>query len=135
MVTIRRRWKSLSILPVPSTTEDRGSSTIETGRPVSSRMRLSRFFSSAPPPVAGFIPRIAPNRDALSPAATQPRLPQCSTAGNRTLSGCLQAFEEDRMESARRVACPRAKRWRGIVIGPARHEESGAQFQRCYTIV
>src|SRR5215472_495927 len=44
--------KSLSIFPVPSTTLARGSSAMETGRPVSSRMRLSRFLRSAPPPVS-----------------------------------------------------------------------------------
>jgi hypothetical protein len=37
---------------VPSTTDASGSSAIETGRPVSSRMRLSRFLISAPPPVS-----------------------------------------------------------------------------------
>src|SRR6266852_3836344 len=51
MQTCRSSRKSLSIFPVPSTTEASGSSAIETGKPVSSRMRLSRFFSSAPPPV------------------------------------------------------------------------------------
>ena len=50
--TCRSSLKSLSIFPVPSTTEARGSSAIETGNPVSSRIRLSRFFSSAPPPVS-----------------------------------------------------------------------------------
>src|SRR5512141_2727289 len=48
----RSNLKSLSILPVPSTTLQRGSSAIETGNPVSSRIRLSRFLSSAPPPVS-----------------------------------------------------------------------------------
>jgi hypothetical protein len=43
MQTCRSSLKSLSIFPVPSTTEASGSSAIETGRPVSSRMRLSRF--------------------------------------------------------------------------------------------
>src|SRR5581483_4342306 len=43
--------KSLSILPVPSTTLHILSSAIDTGNPVSSRMRLSRFFNNAPPPV------------------------------------------------------------------------------------
>src|SRR6202158_2741 len=52
MQTWRSRRKSLSIFPVPSTTDASGSSAIETGKPVSSRMRLSRFFSSAPPPVS-----------------------------------------------------------------------------------
>src|SRR5882724_13312028 len=47
----RSSLKSLSILPVPSTTLHSGSSAIDTGNPVSSRMRLSRFFSNAPPPV------------------------------------------------------------------------------------
>src|SRR3954467_11971362 len=49
---LRSSLKSLSILPVPSTTLASGSSAIETGRPVSSRIRLSRFFSRAPPPVS-----------------------------------------------------------------------------------
>src|SRR5579875_2068047 len=49
MAMRRRSLKSVSIFPVPSTTEANGSSAIETGRPVSSRMRRSRFFSSAPP--------------------------------------------------------------------------------------
>src|SRR5581483_11079803 len=47
----RSRLKSDSIFPAPSTTEDSGSSAIASGRPVSSRSRLSRFFSSEPPPV------------------------------------------------------------------------------------
>src|SRR5258706_561555 len=51
MQTWRSNLKSLSILPVPSTTDARGSSAMEGGKPVSSRMRLSRFFNSAPPPV------------------------------------------------------------------------------------
>src|SRR5712692_6097847 len=51
MQTCRNSRKSLSIFPVPSTTEASGSSAIETGKPVSSRILLSRFFSSAPPPV------------------------------------------------------------------------------------
>src|SRR5581483_10229884 len=49
---LRSSLKSLSILPVPSTTLHRGSSAMETGRPVSSRIRLSKFLSSAPPPVS-----------------------------------------------------------------------------------
>src|SRR3954467_7559690 len=49
---LRSSLKSLSIFPVPSTTEASGSSAIETGKPVSSRIRLSRFFRSAPPPVS-----------------------------------------------------------------------------------
>src|SRR6266446_1175088 len=56
MQTWRSNLKSLSIFPVPSTTDASGSSAIETGSPVSSRIRLSRFFSSAPPPVST-IPR------------------------------------------------------------------------------
>src|SRR5260370_38127430 len=47
----RSSLKSESIFPVPSTTEASGSSAIDTGNPVSSRMRLSRFLISAPPPV------------------------------------------------------------------------------------
>ena len=46
-----RRLKSLSILPVPSTTEERGSFARVTGKPVSSRIRLSKFLSIDPPPV------------------------------------------------------------------------------------
>src|SRR5581483_1165357 len=53
---LRSSLKSLSILPVPSTTLQSGSSAMETGNPVSSRMRLSKFLSSAPPPVST-IPR------------------------------------------------------------------------------
>src|SRR6202035_130016 len=49
---LRSSLKSLSILPVPRTTLHSGSSAIETGNPVSSRIRLSRFFNSAPPPVS-----------------------------------------------------------------------------------
>src|SRR6202045_2405600 len=49
--TWRSSLKSLSIFPVPSTTDASGSSAIDTGSPVSSRIRLSRFFKSAPPPV------------------------------------------------------------------------------------
>ena len=41
----RSRLKSDSILPAPRTTDDSGSSASCTGRPVSSRRRLSRFFS------------------------------------------------------------------------------------------
>ena len=48
----RRRSKSESIFPVPSTTELRGSSATDTGSPVSSRSRRSRFLRSAPPPVS-----------------------------------------------------------------------------------
>src|SRR3990172_5157916 len=47
-----RSFKSSNIRPVPSTTAESGSSLIETGRPVSSRSLLSRFFRSAPPPVS-----------------------------------------------------------------------------------
>ena len=47
----RSSLKSVSICPVPRTTEASGSSAIETGRPVSSRMRRSRFLIKAPPPV------------------------------------------------------------------------------------
>ena len=43
--------KSLSIFPVPSTTLASGSSAMETGNPVSSRILVTRFFSNAPPPV------------------------------------------------------------------------------------
>src|ERR1043165_2735690 len=50
-LTRLRRSKSESILPAPSTTEESGSSAMETGRPVSMESRLSRFLSSAPPPV------------------------------------------------------------------------------------
>src|SRR5436190_1258046 len=50
--------KSLNIFPVPSTTHDSGFSASVTGRPVSSRIRLSRFLISAPPP-ARTIPRSA----------------------------------------------------------------------------
>jgi hypothetical protein len=45
------RTKSDSILPAPGATEFKGSSAIATGKPVSSRNRLSRFLSSDPPPV------------------------------------------------------------------------------------
>src|SRR4029077_20116466 len=48
--------KSLSIFPVPSTPLHSGSADIDPGSPVSSRIRLSRFFSNAPPPVST-IPR------------------------------------------------------------------------------
>src|SRR5260370_8604595 len=48
----RSSLKSESIAPVPSTTEASGSSAIDTGNPVSSRIRLSRFLISAPPPVS-----------------------------------------------------------------------------------
>src|SRR5436309_12705785 len=52
MEILRSRLKSDSILPAPSTTDDSGSSAIASGRPVSSRSRLSRFFSIDPPPVS-----------------------------------------------------------------------------------
>jgi len=47
MQTWRNRLKSLSIFPVPSTTDAKVSSAIETGKPVSSsRIRLSRFLAA-----------------------------------------------------------------------------------------
>lgn len=49
---LRKSLKSLSILLVPSTTQYMGSSAMHTGSPVSSRIRLSRFFSKAPPPAS-----------------------------------------------------------------------------------
>src|SRR5580658_9991531 len=49
---LRKSLKSLSILPVPSTTLHSGSSAIETGSPVSSRIRWSRLLNKAPPPVS-----------------------------------------------------------------------------------
>src|SRR5260370_14263451 len=52
----RNSLKLLRILPVPSTTLHNGSSAMHTGSPVSSRIRLSRSFSKAPPP-ASTIPR------------------------------------------------------------------------------
>src|SRR5439155_44767 len=48
--------KSLRTLPVPSTTLHSGLSAIHTGSPVSSRIRLSKFLSKAPPP-ASTMPR------------------------------------------------------------------------------
>src|SRR5581483_2247290 len=51
-IAIRRSsLKSVNILPVPSTTDANGSSAIDTGSPVSSRIRRSRFLIKAPPPV------------------------------------------------------------------------------------
>ena len=44
MEIFRNSLKSLRILPVPSTTLHNGSSATHTGSPVSSRIRLSRFF-------------------------------------------------------------------------------------------
>ena len=41
----------LSIFPVPRTTDSMGVSARDTGSPVSSRIRLSRFFRRDPPPV------------------------------------------------------------------------------------
>src|SRR5215475_4853724 len=58
IVIFLNRSKSLNILPVPRTTHDKGFSASVTGRPVSSRIRLSRFLMSAPPP-ASTIPRSA----------------------------------------------------------------------------
>src|SRR3989442_14564559 len=46
----RNSLKLLRILPVPSTKLHNGSSAMHTGSPVSSRIRLSRCFSKAPPP-------------------------------------------------------------------------------------
>jgi len=54
MQTRRNKRKSLSILPVPNTTDANGSSAMDTGNPVSSRIRLSKFLSSAPPLSARF---------------------------------------------------------------------------------
>src|SRR5215813_1960078 len=54
--TRRSRSKSDNIMPAPSTTEESGSSAIETGRPVSCINRMSSFLSSDPPPVST-IPR------------------------------------------------------------------------------
>src|SRR5215831_11502782 len=51
MQTCRNKRKLLSILPVPSTTDANGSSAMDTSNPVSSRIRLSKFLSNAPPPV------------------------------------------------------------------------------------
>ncbi len=56
MEILRKSLKSLRILLVPSTTQHNGSSAMHTGSPVSSRIRLSRFFSKAPPP-ASTMPR------------------------------------------------------------------------------
>jgi hypothetical protein len=56
--------KSDSIMPAPSTTDDSGSSASCTGRPVSSRSGLSRFFKSDPPP-ARMIPRSKMSADSL----------------------------------------------------------------------
>ena len=39
-----------SALPVPIATHDKGSSAIETGKPVSLVINLSKFFNYAPPP-------------------------------------------------------------------------------------
>src|SRR5581483_10064682 len=50
--TRRSRSKSDSIAPAPSTTDESGSSAIETGNPVSCISRTSSFLSSAPPPVS-----------------------------------------------------------------------------------
>jgi hypothetical protein len=50
-VTFRSSLRSVSILPAPRTTDVNGFSATSTGRPVSSRSRLSRFRRSAPPPV------------------------------------------------------------------------------------
>src|SRR5439155_25976705 len=58
MAIFLNKSKSLSIFPVPSTTHDSGFSARVTGKPVSSRIRLSRFLISAPPP-ARTIPRSA----------------------------------------------------------------------------
>jgi hypothetical protein len=42
----------LRILLVPSTTQHNGSLAMHTGSPVSSRIRLSKFFGKAPPPAS-----------------------------------------------------------------------------------
>jgi hypothetical protein len=44
MGTRRGNLKSFNIFPVPNTTLARGSSAMYNGNPVSSRMRLSKFF-------------------------------------------------------------------------------------------
>jgi hypothetical protein len=51
IATLRSNLKSVNNLPVPRTTLSNGSSAIDTGNPVSSRIRLSKFFNIAPPPV------------------------------------------------------------------------------------
>src|SRR6266849_7228538 len=56
MEILRKSLKSLRILLVPSTTQHNGSSAMHTGSPVSSRIRLSKLFSKAPPP-ASTMPR------------------------------------------------------------------------------
>ena len=53
---LRKSSKLLRILLVPCTTQHNGSSAMHTGSPVSSRIRLSMFFSKAPPP-ASTMPR------------------------------------------------------------------------------
>lgn len=51
MATRRSNLKSFNIFPAPNTTLARVSSAMDSGDPVSSRMRLSKFFNDAPPPV------------------------------------------------------------------------------------
>src|SRR5437016_4477149 len=48
----RKNLKSLRVFAVPSTTQHSGLSAIHTGSPVSSRIRLSKFLSKAPPPAS-----------------------------------------------------------------------------------
>ena len=57
---LRKNLKSGRILAVPSTTQHSGSSAMHTGSPVSSRIRLSRFLSKAPPPASTMPQSLSP---------------------------------------------------------------------------
>src|SRR5581483_2491690 len=84
--TWRRMSSSSRAFPAPITTEERGSSARNTGSPVSSRKRASRFFSSAPPP-ASTMPR-----SAMSPASSGGvRSSVTFTASTMALTGSASA--------------------------------------------
>ena len=73
---LRNSLKLLRISLVPTTTQHNGSSAMHTGSPVSSRIRLSRFFSKAPPP-ASTMPRSMMSAEKLHHAGiNHERLPR-----------------------------------------------------------
>src|SRR5260370_8185752 len=83
MDNFRSSLKSSSILPVPRTTQHSGSSAIETGSPVSSRMRLSRSFNTAPPPVST-MPRSLMSAESPRRMRPTPPPPPPLTAANHS---------------------------------------------------
>jgi hypothetical protein len=88
-----RRLKSLSILPVPKTTDERGLSPKLTARLVSCRMRLSKFLSKDPPPVNTMPFRREKERqgNAQPPGSSRPRVGKKKTSGQQGARGGRKA--------------------------------------------